>query len=132
MPTPVPTTPHSRLASTSVSAGSKHAERGFTEARDRSLALDRDYDAILASLFLADALLAAGKTAELRRLAADLVPLFQARGVERETLASLRLLAQAVQAETLTAPLLAELRHSTQAGSPTTIAPAAASPSGER
>ena len=81
------------------------AERGFLEARDRLLALDRDYDAILASLFLADALLAAGKMPELRKLAADLVPLFQARGVERETLASLRLLAQAVKAETVTAAL---------------------------
>ena len=100
------------------------AERGFLEARDRLLALDRDYDAILASLFLADALLAAGKMAELRRLAADLVPLFKARGVERETLASLRLLAQAVKAETVTAALLSELRQNLQAGSPATIAPA--------
>ena len=108
------------------------AEQGFKIARDRFLSIDRDYDAVLASLDLATALLAAGKTAELRQLAAELVPLFKARGVERETLASLRLLAQAVQAETLTATLLAELRQSLQAGSPTAISQVTTSPSGER
>ena len=87
------------------------AEAGFAAARDRLLALDRDYDAILACLYLADALLAAGKSAELGRLAAELVPLFRARGVERETLASIRLLAEAAEAETLTAALLARLRR---------------------
>ena len=89
---------------------------GFTAARDQFLALDRDYDAVLTSLYLADTLLVANKTTELRRLAAELVPLFKARGVERETLASLRLLAQAVQAETVTAALLSELRQSLASG----------------
>ena len=92
------------------------AEAGFTAARDQFLALDRDYDAILASLYLADTLLAAGKLPALRHLAADLVPLFQSRGVERETLASLRLLAEAAKAETLSAALLAELRHKLDPG----------------
>ena len=95
----------------------KAAERGFSDARDKLIALGRNYDAIQANLFLADALLAAGKVAELRDLAADLVPLFKARGVEREALASLRLLAQAVQAETVTAALLSELRQSLATGS---------------
>jgi tetratricopeptide (TPR) repeat protein len=87
------------------------AEAGFTTVREHLLDLDRDYDAIVASLFLADALLAAGKTAELRHLAAGLVPLFRSRGVEREALASLRLLAEAARTDTLTAALLAQLRH---------------------
>jgi tetratricopeptide (TPR) repeat protein len=87
------------------------AQTGFAAARDQLLAIDRDYDAILACLFLADALLAAGKTAELRDLAAGLVPLFKARGVERETLAALRLLAEAARSETLTALVVAEVRR---------------------
>jgi len=93
------------------------AVTGFTAARDQFLALDRDYDAVLTSLYLADTLLVADKITELRQLAADLVPLFRARGVERETLASLRLLAQAVQAETVTAALLSELRQNLATGS---------------
>jgi hypothetical protein len=44
-------------------------------------------------------------------LAAELVPLFRSRGVEREALASLRLLAEAVRTDTLTAALLAQLRR---------------------
>jgi hypothetical protein len=87
------------------------AEAGLAATRDLFLALDRDYDAILTSLHLADALLAAGKTAELRELAAGLVPLFRSRGVEREALASLRLLAEAARTDTLTAALLAQLRR---------------------
>ena len=97
------------------------AERRFGEARDRFLDLDRDYDATQAALFLADALVASGKTAELKTLAAELVPLFRSRGVEREALASLRLLAQAVQAETVTASLLAELRQKLHSRSPSAV-----------
>jgi hypothetical protein len=87
------------------------AEAGFAAARDRLLDLDRDYDAILACLYLADALLAAGKTADLGRLAAELVPLFRSRGVERETLAAIRLLAEAAKGETLTAAVVEEVRR---------------------
>lgn len=91
------------------------AEAHFAAARDRLLSLDRDYDAILAALHLADALLAAGKTAELKRLAADLVPLFRARGVARETLAALRLFAQAAKSERVTAAVLSEVRDKLEA-----------------
>jgi tetratricopeptide (TPR) repeat protein len=90
------------------------AVEGFATARDRLLALGRDFDAILACLYLADALLSAGRTAELRDLAAGLVPLFRSRGVQREALASLRLLAEAVRKETLTAAVLAEIRQELQ------------------
>jgi hypothetical protein len=87
------------------------AEAGFASARDRLLALDRDYDAILACLYLADTLLAAGKTADLARLAAELVPLFRSRGVERETLAAIRLLAEAAKGERLSAAVVEEVRR---------------------
>ena len=63
------------------------AVQGFESARDQCLDLDRSYDAVLTSLYLADALLAADRTEELRELALSLVPMFQSRGVARETLA---------------------------------------------
>ena len=89
----------------------EEAEDRLAEARDRLLALDRDYDAVLTSLYLADVLLAAGKTAELKRLAADLVPLFRARDVAREALAALRLFAEAARTEHVTAAVLSEARR---------------------
>jgi tetratricopeptide (TPR) repeat protein len=92
------------------------AEIYFADARDRFLALDRDYDAILTAIYLADALLAAGKSSELRRLAAELVPLFQTRDVARETLAALRLFAEAAQSEAVTAAVLSEVRERLQGG----------------
>jgi len=98
------------------------AERSYTAGRDAVLALGRFHDAALASLDLAGVLLAAGKTAELRQLAIDLVPLFASHGVEREMLASLRLLAEAARAETVTTGLLAKLRRGLETGSSVTEA----------
>jgi hypothetical protein len=71
----------------------EEAEHCYVACRDGHLALGRHHDAALASLDVADVLLAAGKMGELRQLATDLVPIFRSRGIERETLASLRLLA---------------------------------------
>jgi len=95
-----------------ATARGQHVEAaaGFTSARDQLLELDRDYDAILASLDIADALLAAGRTAEAGELALSLVPMFQSRGVARETLAALRLLAEAARTEAVTARLVAQVR----------------------
>ncbi len=88
----------------------EEAEASFTEARDQFLAVERSYDAVLASLYLADALLAAGKTLQAQELAAELIPMFRQRGVARETLASLRHLAQAARSEALTQAVVAEVR----------------------
>lgn len=87
------------------------AEAGFVAVRDQLLAIDRTYDAILASLYLADALLAAGKMPAACELAAELVPMFRARGVTRETLAALRLLSEAGRAEALTVTLVDQVRR---------------------
>jgi GNAT superfamily N-acetyltransferase len=87
------------------------AADAYHACRDGYLALDRTYDAALASLDLAQTYLEAGRTAELKELAADLVPQFRARGVGRETLAALMLLAKAVAAEKATAAVVAELRR---------------------
>ena len=80
-------------------------------SRDAFLACDRAYDAALASLYLACAYLEAGETAELKRLAADLVPAFRARGVSREALAALGLLARAVAEERLTRATVDQIRR---------------------
>jgi len=100
-----------------VALGTGHlddAEAHLAEARDRLLAVDRDYDALVTSLYLADALLAAGRTAELKRLAAELVPLFTSREVTREALAALRLLARAAKSEGVTAAVLTKVRERLQ------------------
>jgi hypothetical protein len=59
---------------------------------------------------------AAGRNAELRELAAGLVPLFRSRGIEREALASLRFLAEAVKAERVTAAVVARVRKALSDG----------------
>jgi hypothetical protein len=69
------------------------AVRGFDSARERCLTLGRDYDACLAALHMADALRALGRFADMRRLALELIPMFAVRGVTREALAAVRLLA---------------------------------------
>lgn len=87
------------------------AETGFREARDRLVEMGRAYDSVAASLFLAETLLAGGKWAELRKLAGNLVSMYRARGVARETLAALRLLAEAVREETITTEWIARTRR---------------------
>lgn len=83
----------------------------FEASRDGFLALDRTYDAVLASLDLAHAHLEAGDWPRLERLAARLVPQFRLRGISRETLEALALLARAVAARELTRDTLAALRR---------------------
>jgi tetratricopeptide (TPR) repeat protein len=95
----------------------ERAEADFRDAREATLTLGRTYDAALITLYLAEALLAAGKTRDLSRLAGGLVAAFRGRGVEGEALAALRLLAQAVAAESVTATLLVELRRRLSAAS---------------
>lgn len=88
----------------------------FRAARAALLELGRDYDAALTCLDLAHAHLGAGDTARLRQLAVEIVPLFQARDVERETLAVLRLLAEAAAQDRATDTLVSELRRRLHAG----------------
>ena len=86
------------------------AERAYDDCRTAYLTLDRGYDAVLASLDLACVYLEAGRTAELRRLAAELIPTFRTRGVDREALAALGLLTRAVASEKVSRALLDRLR----------------------
>lgn len=95
------------------------AARAFEKGRQRLLDIGRNYDAMMASLDLADALRAGHQTKPLRQLAAELVPLFRSRGVTREALAALRLFVEAVQAEQLTVDVLVEARKRVEQSPPT-------------
>jgi len=106
-----------RFLEARIHLGLRHyaeAEAGFGAARDQLLAVDRGYDAVLASLYQADALLAAGDNQRAGELAQELVPMFRQRGVARETLASLRLLAEAARAEALTQAVVSKVRRQVQ------------------
>lgn len=93
----------------------EQAERSYQACRTAHFALGRTYDAVLASLDLACVYLEAGRTSELRDLADDLVPSFRARGVGRETVAALRLVAKAAAAEQVTRELIAQVRERVKA-----------------
>ena len=101
------------------------AERAFRDASDALLAIGRSYDAALVTLFLAETLYRAGKTRDLATLASGLVDAFRSRGVAGETLAALKLLADAVASETVSSALLARLRRRLAIpGAPPPAAPA--------
>jgi tetratricopeptide (TPR) repeat protein len=75
------------------------AEALLLAARDGFLAEDIPYETALVSLDLALLYAEQGRTAELKRLAAELVPIFASRQIHREALAALAFLQKAVEAE---------------------------------
>lgn len=89
----------------------REAAECFRTAEATLLELGRSYDAALTILYRAHAHLGAGDTNRLRELASGLVPMFQARGVERETLGLLRLLAEAVAKDRASISFVIELRR---------------------
>lgn len=78
------------------------AEFFLRAARDGFLAEGIPYDTALVSLDLALLYAEQGRSAELKHLAAGLVPLFASCHIHREALAALSFLKQAVEAETAT------------------------------
>ena len=60
------------------------------------------YDAAIVSLYLAAVYLRQGRTADVRRLAEEMTPLFQAQDVHREALAALALFQEAARQDRLT------------------------------
>lgn len=77
----------------------KQAETRFLAARDGFVNEGVPYDTALVSLELALLYAEQGRTEELKRLAADMVPIFTSRHIHREALAALTFLRQAVDAE---------------------------------
>ena len=80
----------------------------FAEVRDGFAAERLPYDAALAALDLGVAWARLGRTAEVRALAAEVLPVFRSRELKRETLAALLVLERAAAAEGASLALLEE------------------------
>lgn len=78
------------------------AEASFRAARDGFLAEGIPYDTALVSLDLALLYAEQGRSAELKRLAGEMVPLFASCRIHREALAALSFFQQALEAERAT------------------------------
>jgi tetratricopeptide (TPR) repeat protein len=78
------------------------AEALLLEARERFLAEEIPFDAAVVSLELAVIYAEQKRTAELKQLAAEMLPIFTALKIHREALAALMFLKQAVDSEQLT------------------------------
>jgi tetratricopeptide (TPR) repeat protein len=85
------------------------AERRFLEVRDGFARQGNGYDAAMASLDLTLLYLKEGRTADVQRLAEEMVALFEARDVHREALAALVLFQEAARREEVTAAMVREL-----------------------
>jgi tetratricopeptide (TPR) repeat protein len=81
------------------------AEAAFQQARRAFTSRGLAYDCALVSLELALLLLEQGRAAEVRPLAQEMLWIFRAQGVHRETLAALHLFCEAARKEEATAEL---------------------------
>jgi tetratricopeptide (TPR) repeat protein len=82
------------------------AEALFTSARDGFIAEAIAYDAALVSLDLAALYAEKGATAQLKRLAQEMLVIFRSNQIHREALAALSYLQQALEAERATVALI--------------------------
>jgi transcriptional regulator with XRE-family HTH domain len=78
------------------------AAEALTQVRAEFAARGIGYDAALASLEMAVLYLEEGQTAEVKALAREMAPIFQAQGVHREALVALRLFCDAAEREAAT------------------------------
>lgn len=82
------------------------AESALREARDAFIERKIGFDAALVSLDLAMVYARRGDTGEMKRLASEMIPIFESRDVHQEALAALLLFRQAAEAEGVTLGLL--------------------------
>jgi tetratricopeptide (TPR) repeat protein len=85
------------------------AEQALAEARETFLEDEVAFDAALVSLDLATLYLRQDRAAETRLLAEEILPIFQAREIYQEALASLIVFQRAVEREQLTQGLVQEI-----------------------
>ncbi len=90
----------------------EEAEAAFTESRDRFDRIGLGYRAALVSLDLVSVWLQQSRTDEIRQIVAELLVTFRAVGVEREALAGILLLRDAVECEQATVELIHLIAHS--------------------
>ncbi|MES1240512.1 MAG: hypothetical protein ABUT39_02735 [Acidobacteriota bacterium] len=77
----------------------EQAAVAFHEVREAFLELGLDYDAALAALDLTEVYALQGRTADVRRLAEEMLEVFQSRNIHREALGALAVLQQAARLE---------------------------------
>jgi hypothetical protein len=87
------------------------AESMFQRVREDFLEAEVGYEAAEVSLELAGLYLRQGKTAEVKELARELYPIFKARDVHREAVAALIVFQKAVERETVSVQLVAEIEQ---------------------
>lgn len=85
------------------------AEAAFVRMRDGFLEEGHGYDAAVVSMDLALLYLRQGRTAELKTLAREMLPIFRSQDVHREAVAALVLFQEAVREEQITAAFVREL-----------------------
>lgn len=85
------------------------AEAAFREVRQEFLDRRMGYDAALVSLDLARLLTQEGCTDDLKRLARELMPIFEARDVHREAIVALLMFQRACEEERLTVEMVQEI-----------------------
>lgn len=85
------------------------AEAAFREVQQEFLTREMGYDAALVSLDLARLYAQEGCKDELKRLAAELMPIFEARDVHREAIVSLLLFQRACEEERVTVELIQQI-----------------------
>jgi DNA-binding XRE family transcriptional regulator len=94
------------------------AEAAFERTRKAFLARGIAYDAALVTLELAVLLLEQGRTAEVKTIAAELLPLFETQKVTRESLATVKLFCDAARREKLTAEVAERCLKDLRRGAP--------------
>jgi tetratricopeptide (TPR) repeat protein len=85
------------------------AESAFLQMRDGFLQEELGYDAAIVSMDLALLYLRQGRTAELKALAREMLPIFRSQDVHREAVAALVLFQEAVREEQITAAFVREI-----------------------
>jgi tetratricopeptide (TPR) repeat protein len=85
------------------------AEAAFREVQREFLERQMGFDAALVSLDLARLFAQEGCTEDLKRLAAELMPIFQSRDVDREAIVSLLMFQRACEEERLTVDLVRQV-----------------------
>lgn len=85
------------------------AEKTFNAVRDEFVERSLSYDAALSCLDLAALYAEQGRTGEMKKLAEEMLPIFNSRGVHREATAALLVFHQAARAESATVKLVREI-----------------------
>lgn len=85
------------------------AEQAYAGTRDGFIAQGIGYDAAMVSLDLAMLYLRQGQTAEVQRIAEEMIPLFKSQDVHPEAVAALVLFQEAIRQDRLTVEMTAEI-----------------------